>query len=221
MIGIVIGTGDWTGVACTAARRMMQMTGLSMEVITEVDPKFTHPSWMKSAILDWPQFASEDSFLVMDADIICLQEWEPDALFETLGRPFCAVPEPNTDTVHDECASLGIPFPSYYVNAGLTMFGREHAEVWNIVKRKHPKCGRWLEQGALNLALMHTGVEVCRLPRRFNVVTYRGDVERYHDEQMRGHAINLHITSMPGPQELRQIQESYGLRSAPESIATD
>jgi hypothetical protein len=216
MVGIVIGTRTWNGVAHAAASRMAEMTGLRMEVIAGPHEQFVHPSWLKCTVLDRPEFQSEDSFFFMDADIIGLQKWDPAGLFESLGRPFCGVPEVNTDTVYEECTGLGLPFPDYYINGGFLIFGREHKRVWELTVKKHPKCGRWLEQGALNLALMHLKIPVCRLPRWFNVVTFRGNVDKYHDSYMHDKAINLHVTSMPSPEELVKIQQQYGLYNSSE-----
>jgi hypothetical protein len=199
---------------------MAEMTTMPMEVITEDNGHFQHPSWMKSEILDWPQFEEHDSFLVFDADVICFKRWDPEAIFESVGRAFCAVPDVNTDSVFEECAGLGVPFPDYYLNGGVIMFGREHKNVWDLVKKKHPKCGRWLEQGAMNLALMHYKTDVCRLPKPFNVVTYRGNITEYHGEEMWNRVVNLHMTSMAGPEEVRQMQKHYGLCSTSEPVGT-
>jgi len=183
------------------------MTGLECRVITDVFCGAYHPSWQKAKLID--HFPNVDSFLVFDADLICLRRWNPDVLFETLGRPFCAVPDRRTDGVYEECAELSIAFPDIYVNGGMTMFGREHKPVWDEVWKRHPKCGRFLEQGALNLALLDLDIQVCRLPKRYNVVTHRGQITQSELDALG--AINLHATNLKVPSEVAKIQSQYGL----------
>jgi hypothetical protein len=214
MIGVTIGTGEpWKAVAEVAAKRMTQMTGLECVVIDERFKPVCHPSWLKCHVID--HFKEQDSFLLFDADIIAIKKWNPQQLFESLGRPFCAVPDMRSDIVFEECNQLGIAFPDCYVNGGLTMFGREHKVIWENTWRRHPKCGRWLEQGALNLALLDSGCEICRMPRRFNVLTYRGATLEWDTFDVR-HTINLHVCGTACAQEVKEVQLRYGMYDSPE-----
>ena len=206
MIGVVIGTTGWQEVARMAADRMSQMTGLECRVVTELFCGAFHPSWQKAKLIDY--MPDVDSFMVFDADIMCLRPWNPEAIFESLGRPFCAVIDRRTEGVFHECHDLGIGFPDTYVNGGLTIFGREHKPIWDCTWSRHPKCGRFLEQGALNLALMETDMQVCRLPKRFNVVTSKGEISQ--GEVQSQNVVNLHATNLKFAREVAKFQEKYG-----------
>lgn len=212
MIGVVIGIGDkWRSIARASADRMSRMTGLRCEVFDHPYIPTIHPSWQKAFIIQ--RYAKEDSFLCFDADIICLRQWDPERLFNDLGRAFCAVPDDHSEQVFKECEFLNISFPGIYVNAGLMMFGREHDYVWDRVWTKHPHCGAWLEQGALNLALLNMQVEICRLPRKFNVLAHQGQMAP-HESTISIHKngwINLHACSCKTPEQLVEVQKRFGL----------
>lgn len=213
MLGVTIGVGsEWAEVALKASLRMEQMTGINCTVITDEIYKVDHPSWMKCAVVDHSPFKPYDSFMIFDADVICVKPWNPHTLFESMGRPFMAVPDTRDQVVWDECNALGISFPDVYVNGGLTIFGREHAPIWRNTFKHHPKCGRWLEQGALNLSLLNSGVEVCRLPRYFNVLM-NGDrgLKSIPDKQVIERAINVHACGINGPRGIQRMQERYGI----------
>jgi hypothetical protein len=202
MIGVTIGIGEgWDEVAREARRRMELMTGLKCQVLGEefVDlvnvlfhQKAVHPSWLKCFVAS--MFPEEQEFLVFDADVICVRPWDPNALFKMMGRRFCAVAEENRVTVLVECANFRLPFPDWYVNGGLLMFGQEHAPVWDAVWARHPQYGSWLEQTALNEALRSE--EVVRLPRIYNSMLH-GVIEDGHRAIAQG-AVNLHADSMGG-----------------------
>jgi len=175
MIGVTIGVGrGWREAAQSAAEAMGKRTGLRCVVVDDIGttvpkeklPKVIHPAWIKAYLLDL--FPDENEFLVFDADLIPRRDWDPQAIFRQMRGAFCAVPDRNCETVRDECASFNLPFPDWYVNTGLLMFSRQHAPVWDYVKTKHPKCGSWQEQTALNEALLALSVSVARLPRDFN-----------------------------------------------------
>ena len=172
MIGVTIGIGEpWKEIAHNAARRMQEMTGVPCKVIDSLPwevEKPSHPSWLKCRIVE--MFPEDHAFLIFDADIFCLNPWDPGNFPPNLGRSLCAVPDRNLPMVYDECCEHQLPFPDWYVNAGLVIFGREHQPVWDATWARRPKYGRWLEQTAFNKAIQETKTEVCRLPRIFNTL---------------------------------------------------
>jgi hypothetical protein len=175
MIGVTIGIGGlWPEIAARAARRMEKMSSIRCVVLDEKKAaeawlsEYAHPSWLKCH-LD-KIFPQHKSFMIFDADIFCLNNWNPFELSWQVKQAFCAVPDRNLRMVFDECTAHQLPFPDWYVNGGLVIFGREHQKVWDKVWEKHPRYGRWLEQTALNKAIQETGVDVCRLPRKFNLL---------------------------------------------------
>jgi hypothetical protein len=206
MIGVTIGVGDgWRQVAEAAANRMSEFTKLRCVVMSERFRAVTHPSWLKCKLIE--HFPNEDSFMVFDADLICLRPWKPKLIFEYTGRAFCAVPDTRLDCIYEECEALGISFPDIYINGGLTIFGSEHKPIWDEAWRKHPRCGKWLEQGALNLALLESNTQMCRLPRRFNVVTYKGRISDKELCDMR--AVNVHACAVNDWRGIEKLQKHY------------
>lgn len=190
-----------------AAERMSKMTGLECKIINSHSGEVSHPSWLKCFVNQ--NFPNEESFLVFDADIICMREWDPKGLFESLGRPFCAALDVNSKHVYRECQELQIGFPDVYVNGGLTIFGKEHAGVWSRVWGKHPKYGKWLEQGALNVALLEENGEVCRLPRRFNLISQFASIPKEWAEA--NGIINYHACGVGNAKDLLNVQTEFGL----------
>jgi hypothetical protein len=204
MIGVTIGIGEgWRELAQAAALRMEEMTGIQCFVIEENPREWqaVHPSWLKCHVP--AMFPDHDEFLVFDADILAVRPWDPAALFETLGRPFMAVPEPGTNPeVMEECRKWQLAFPDSYLNCGLLVFGREHAPVLDAAWEYHPHGGEWLEQTALNRALVDSGVEICRLPRRYNTLAKHGRINSIYSRVSPQDAVCLHTAAMADPREI-------------------
>ena len=206
MIGVTIGTGPWKAQAEATAHRMEAMTGLACFVIYEDAYGCDHPSWLKCHI--HRIFPHADSFLVFDADILPLRPWNPKSLFEMNGRAFMGAPEPNASpAVLSECEKWGLGYPDIYLNCGLLIFGQEHAPVWDRTWCRHPDGGSWMEQTALNRALVDEGVEVCRLPRRFNLMAHRGRINPIYARATLRDAVNVHTCAMPSAEDCREIHE--------------
>jgi lipopolysaccharide biosynthesis glycosyltransferase len=191
MIAVTIAVGEkWKPIAQYAINQMVKMTGLQCGVIDNTSAEFSNPSWLKCRITDL--FHMHDSFLYFDADIIARKPWKPDVLFEMMGRPFCAAVDKNCDYMQTECVKYNLPYPSWYVNAGLLMFGREHQYIWDYVWSKHPEYGTWYEQTALNEALLKLNVEVCRFPHSMNQIIEGSS------PVARAKAVNLHAAGFRG-----------------------
>lgn len=210
MIGVTIGIGKgWQELATAAARRMEDWAGLPCVVIDQDTIGCAHPSWLKCHIP--AMFPHDDEFLVFDADILCVREWDPAALFETLGRPFMAVPEPGTNPeVMEECRKWQLAFPDSYLNCGLLIFGREHAPVLDATWAYHPHGGAWLEQSALNRSLVDSGVEICRLPRRYNTLAKHGRINSIYARVSPRDAVCLHTCAMSDPAEILAHHQRLG-----------
>lgn len=192
MIGVTIGIGkEWFECAHWAARRMEDMTGLECRVV-ESSCYFQggnlHPSWWKHRIRELHR-SDDGDYLYFDADIIPLKPWNPKEIFEKNGRKLCAVPDNNVlmcSQVRAEEKAIGIP-PNTYLNAGLFIFGREHATVFEETWSRRPKFHRWIDQSAWNGALFDLKTRVAVLPKKFNEMT--------HAEP---HTINFHVHSLEG-----------------------
>jgi hypothetical protein len=204
MIGVTIGTGEWKAQARDTAHRMEAMTGLPCFVIEQDDFNCAHPSWLKCHI--HRIFPLADSFMVFDADILPLRPWNPKALFEMNGRAFMGVPEPNASpAVLAECEDWGLGYPDVYLNGGLLIFGQEHAPVWDRTWSRHPNGGTWMEQTAMNRALVDEAVEVCRLPRRFNLLAHQGRINPIYARATLRDAVNIHTCAMESAEECADI----------------
>ena len=204
MIGVTIGTGAWKAQAEATARRMEAMTGLPCVVIEADEYGCDHPSWLKCHV--HRIFPKIDSFLVFDADILPLRPWDPESLFKMNGRAFMGAPEPNASpAVRAECEAWGLGYPDIYLNCGLLIFGREHAPVWDRTWSRHPNGGLWMEQTALNRALIDEAVEVCRLPRRFNLMAHRGRINPIYARTTLRDAVNVHTCAMPSAESCTEI----------------
>jgi len=196
MLAVTIGIGEeWAALAKVSAERMSALTGLDHVIIQQDDYDCVHPSWLKCHV--HRMFPDEDSFLVFDADILCIRPWDPQKLFDQMRRPFMAVPEPSANEyLMEECRDWQLGFPDVYVNGGLLIFGREHGFVWDRVWSMHPHGGRWLEQTALNRALADEVVEICRLPRHFNLMAQQGRVVPLYCRSTLADAINVHTCAL-------------------------
>lgn len=204
MIGVTIGTGAWKDQARDTAQRMEAMTGLACFVIEEDTYGCVHPSWLKCHI--HRIFPMADSFLVFDADILPLRPWNPKSLFEMNGRAFMGVPEPNeSPAVRAQCEAWGLGYPDTYLNGGLLIYGREHAPVWERTWECHPDGGFWMEQTAMNRALVDEAVEVCRLPRRFNLIAQKGRIVPIYARATLRDAVNVHTCAMPSAEVCADI----------------
>lgn len=209
MIGVTIGIGEgWQQLAESKAARMAEMTGLECRVINVDDYGCAHPSWLKCHV--HRIFPDEDSFLVFDADILPLRPWDPECLFESLGRPFIGVPEPNANPeLKVEIGEWGLGTSDTYINGGLLIFGHEHGAVWDRVWSLHPHGGRWLEQTAINHALAMDAIEVCRLPRHFNLLSHRGKLSAVYARGTLANAVNLHTCAVGNAAEVEAIHQQF------------
>ena len=197
MIGVCIGVGgEWAALAEKSAASMEMMTGVKCQVIRAAYGfDCCHPSWLKCHL--HRIFPDQEAFLVFDADLLAIRPWDPQGLFEQMGRPFMGVPEPNGNPdVRRECQDWGLGYPDLYLNCGLLVFGREHGFVMDRAWSMHPNGGRWLEQTAINYALAMEAVEVCRLPRVFNTLAQEGKVNSIYCRTTLRNAINVHTCAM-------------------------
>lgn len=219
MIGVTICThDDWSEIGRKSARRMAEMSGIDcVHVHPEQLPcKYRHPSWAKchawELIDDCVSGASShDSVLLFDSDIVALRMWCPKSIFRELQRPFIAVPDDNHDNVLAACKRNNLPFPNSYVNAGMTLFGREHQPIWDAVWSHHETANQpWYEQNYLNIELQkfeQNGGEVVRLPRRFNRLNHGGAV--WTPKTIPPGTVNVHNCSLGDAPRVAKEQRAW------------
>lgn len=193
MIAVTIGVGDgWQELATIAAERMAAMTGLTVAVLREPEPDLVHPAWGKCRIME--KFPKHDSFLIFDADVLALRPWNPAAIYDSLGKEFCAVAEPLTVPVLDESMKHGFG-PGRYFNSGVILCGRHHQPIFDRTLTMHPQCGQWLEQTALNIAVAETIPKAALLPWKFNSLAHGGDLRLIDPVRI----VNIHYCGMHDP----------------------
>jgi hypothetical protein len=61
---------------------------------------------------------------------------------------------------------------------------------------KHPEGGQWLEQTAINFALAMDYAEVCRLPRRYNLIAQQGRINSIYCRGSLRDVVNVHCCAM-------------------------
>lgn len=207
MIAVTIGVGEgWKELAERSALQMAAMTGLETRVIDVDDYGCAHPSWLKCHV--HRIFPEEDSFLVFDADVLAIRGWDPEEMFEVMRRPFMAVPEPNANpTLMAECRKWAIGGPDVYVNGGFLIYGREHGYIWDRTWARHPHGGSWLEQTALNRSILDSYMEVCRLPRHFNLLAQAGRIRSLYSRSTLRHAYNVHACAMKSAEEVSEFHQ--------------
>ena len=208
MLAVTIGIGDgWDRAANTAAMLVRKFTGLPTAVISRDEIGAPHPSFLKLHIP--AMFPDHAEFLYFDSDIIMRQHWSPEYIFADSGRPFIAVPDVRSDAVFQECNRFGLPFPDWYLNAGLLIFGREHAPILRSAYDAG-QVGSWLEQTGLNIALLKSRAEILRLPRTFNTLLWPGIDDYTSQELQRRPEKVLHAASLGGDvSRLLAIQSAF------------
>lgn len=198
---------EWQKIAYQSALRMQKMTGITCGMMT-IDFDTVHPSWNKTKVCE--EYDIRDGMFLFDADILCLKPWNPVELWEKHNRAFLAVPDRNIERVEEECERYGIGFPDMYVNAGLTIFGREHKPIWDATFAKHPWVRGWLEQTPLNQVLRDyekDGGKVVRLDRKYNRICGWNVLA----EEVKGDTINAHLAGNgERPERIIAAQKELG-----------
>jgi hypothetical protein len=64
-----------------------------------------------------------------------------------------------------------------------------------------------MEQTAMNRALVDEGFEVCRLPRRFNLIAQKGRINPIYARATLRDAVNVHTCALDTAEECREIHE--------------
>lgn len=205
MIAVTIGSGEkWRLVAQASAAQVERMTGLETHIIDSVADSSCHPSWEKLRIFD---HVGGDNVLYFDADIWIAGKWNVEQMHYEMERHFMAAPDVASVPVNYECGKFGIPFPDCYVNAGLWVANRrKHESILQKAYARRPEFGSWLEQTALNLELIRSRAEVCRLPRTFNTLLWPGLDDYSLGALMDRQERVLHFASIGDPDRIAELQ---------------
>jgi ADP-heptose:LPS heptosyltransferase len=173
-VAVTIGTGHFAHMATLAAREVRAKTGL--ETIVLGDNEFAasglaHPSLLKFRIFD---LVSADHLLYFDADMVCLEHWDPRQYFGD--RSIVAVRERMLDMIRREAFTWGVPAAEYF-NAGMFIASAVHHRQWmRLAESLYPAGGEaLLDQSPLNAARHRLGIPVRLLDRRYNWLGFGGN----------------------------------------------
>jgi len=212
-ISVVIGIGEgWDTAAKNAAGFWPAITGWECAALTDpcdaVKRNILHPSWLKCHLLEI--FPGYDRYLALDADIIPLQKWDPDALISQAPPLMAGVLDFPSDRVELECRNYRLEIENY-LNCGLLCFSPEHHEVFERAWRGYPGYGTWLEQTAINKAIQKTQDAVAKWPAKYNRLAF-AHLEKVISLQAEREAgtVNLHLTQSR-PEAIIRAQELAGL----------
>lgn len=192
--GIMLGIGDWAGLAGETAARAAALTGVEFEVVTRPWMEVPHPSWLK--LLAHLEFPHADGWLIMDADMVPLRQWNPRQLLETAGGRLAQALDRPHPAVVAECAEHGLN-PANYVNGGLMLYGPQGAEVLELAHRM-PRVGRWMEQTVVNLARARMPERSGIIERAFNYVVGPEDLAKAGVLAAAAGAITAHVVGARG-----------------------
>lgn len=197
MIGLTIGTGDWRAVAERSAAQMQAMTGIECHVVDKVDSRLVHASWHKLNLLrDYPG----QTLLIFDADIWCQKRWRP---HDWLSRGLAMAPEVVNAPIEKESALYGLS-ASHYYNAGLLICDNRCRELFHDAMKLHPRYGTWLEQTALNRAIIDLKQPITELPQTYNHLV---SIDLPADKLKALHSTNLHFAGRKTVQQLHAVYD--------------
>jgi hypothetical protein len=170
MQAVTLGLGPYSRTAVLAGARVREMTGLEVLVIDDgmtghLD--YPHPGLVKLHVFD---FATADSVLYFDSDMVMLRPWDPSVYSGS--AEFVAVADQFIDQYPYE---RDVAWASY-VNAGLFIADRAHhrpvLELARAIWRDADPPLPLADQSALNRALHDTGTPVRLLGEEFNYLRY-------------------------------------------------
>jgi ADP-heptose:LPS heptosyltransferase len=173
-VAVTIGTGPFESMAPLAAREVRALTGLETVVLGAKEfaaSGLSHPSLLKFRIFD---LIRADNVLYFDADMVCLERWDPRRYFGD--RAIIAVRERMLDTIRQEASDWGMPAEEYF-NAGMFIASAAHHRPWlRLAESLYPAGGLTLfDQSPLNAARHRLGVPIRMLDRRYNWLGFGGN----------------------------------------------
>jgi hypothetical protein len=170
-VAVTIGVGPYAHLAQLAARELGARTGLRTVVLGDREFEgsgFEWPHYLKFRLFD---LIDAENLLYFDADIVCLEAWDPRAYF---GSPaVVAVREGMVEVVRRESAEWGVPSEEHFNSGMMILNRRHHLQLLNhaeSLRSLRPTC--LYEQLPLNAARVRLGVPVKLLDRRYNWVGF-------------------------------------------------
>jgi ADP-heptose:LPS heptosyltransferase len=166
-VAVTIGVGPCEQMAHLAARELRARTGLDTIVLNSEQfaaAGLELPTMLKFRLFD---HVDADNVLYFDADMVCLDDWDPRPLFGL--DAIVAVRDRMFAALRAEAKEWGVP-PEDYFNAGLFIANRARHQAWlrhaESIRHQHPTSLG--DQSPLNAARCRLGIPLALLDRRFN-----------------------------------------------------
>lgn len=205
-VAVTIGVGDHAELARLAARELSARTGLQTIVLGDsefVASGLEHPHYLKFRLFD---LVEADDVLYFDADLVCLEEWNPRPLF---GKAAIAcVRERMIDEVRWESGEWGVPLEEHF-NSGMFIVNRLHHQHWlrcaESLRQLHPT--HFYDQLPLNAARYQLGLRLKLLDRRHNYLGFGASSLSYETTVLMAHKLapgrcDLNVAYFRGSYEL-------------------
>lgn len=194
MVGITIGTGEYySRLAKLAARAVEEKTGVKTIIISDehfAASGLLAPHHLKLRLFD---FVDDDFVMYFDADMVCLNSWNPEKLARK--DAVVAVAE-SARPLHVRTAQdWDIPLGEYF-NAGLLILNRQCHRGWlretESFVQTDAKFAEYdpYDQAALNITRHRLGLRLELLDRRYNWIGYGGSRLSYEVPVFMAHGLH-------------------------------
>jgi ADP-heptose:LPS heptosyltransferase len=217
-VGVTVGVGTYAEMARLAAREITARTGLRTFVLGDAEMEASgleEPDFLKFRLFD---FVEADNIFLFDADIVCLEPWDPRACFGR--REVTCVRDRLIPGIRREAFLWGVP-PEQYFNAGFFIVNRQYHLPWlrraEAIRHRHPT--PWAAQTPLNAARHELGIPVHFLDRRFNWLGW-GDTRLSHDmpvvmaHKLGTHRLDLNVAYLKGSYCLGEPRIAFNQHAA-------
>lgn len=173
MIAVTIGVGEYKAMAEHAAMAVKKMTGLNTVVLCQDQFRTSglpYPHFLKLRLFD---LLDEEDLLFFDADIVCLNKWDPRAF--TPNKNIVAVADrQDHPLIKKACMTWRIPRGQYF-NTGMLIVNRTFHDEWlkatELFIQSHPLMPLY-DQTPLNIVQQNMGLSVTLLDRRYNWIGF-------------------------------------------------
>jgi len=194
MVGVTIGVGEYYGrLAKYAVQAVEAKTGVKTRILSDEDfasSGLPAPHHLKLRMFD---FVDDESLLYFDADMVCLNSWDPECFAKT--DAVVAVAE-SARPLHVRTAQdWEIPVGEYF-NAGLLILNRpchrdwlRETEHFVLTDKKFAEYDPY-DQAALNITRRRLGLKLELLDRRYNWIGFGGSRLSYEVPVFLAHGLH-------------------------------
>src|SRR2546421_913076 len=194
MVGVTIGVGEYySRLAKHAVQAVEAKTGIKTKILSDEDfasSGLPAPHHLKLRMFD---FVNDESLLYFDADMVCLNSWDPECFAKK--DAVVAVAE-SARPLHVRTAQdWEIPVGEYF-NAGLLILNRQFHRDWLLETERFVLTDKKFaeydpyDQAALNITRHRLGLRLELLDRRYNWIGYGGSRLSYEVPVFLAHGLH-------------------------------